>query len=202
VGDQTSNDLAKWVEPIFERRRDAKIATAAPERPKEIGLGLFCDVEHRAVCGYELNGEQIVGGEAVAAQQPAEAPAECEARNPGRRDRAAGDGEPMHSRLSVELRPEDASLCTHRPCLWVDVRALHLGEIDHQAAIGDAAPGNVVSTTPDRDLQTRLARESHRSADVCDAAAPCDQRGPLVDEPIVDEAGGFVAVVAGLEHGA
>jgi hypothetical protein len=187
---------------VFERRRDAKVATAPAESPEQIRIGLCRDVEHRAVCVHELDGEEVVGRETVDAHQPAETSAECEARDPGRRDRAAGDGQPVHGRFSVELRPDDAALCADRPGLGVDIHPLHLGEVDHQTAVGDAPPGDVVSAAANRDLQTRLAREANRRADVCRTVAARDQRRPLVDEPVMDPARGFVMVFAGLEHGA
>ena len=61
----------------------------------------------------ELDGEQVVGGEAVLGHQPAEAAAEREAGDAGRGDRAAGDGEAVLARRGVELRPGHAALRPH-----------------------------------------------------------------------------------------
>ena len=56
-----------------------------------------------------------------------------------------------------------------------------------------------MSAATNRNLQLRFARELEGGGDICRASAARDQRGPPVDQPVVDEARGFVAFVAGLK---
>ena len=72
-------------------------------------------------------------------------------------------------------------------------------QVDHQAAVGDRAAGDVVAAAADGDLEARLPCEAHRGGDVGRAAAAGDDRRPAIDQTVLDPAGGVVAVVAGRE---
>ena len=65
---------------------------------------------------------------------------------------------------------------------------LHRRQIDHQAAIGRRAARDVVPAAPHRDLEPERPRQLDGVGDVGGAAAAGDQRGALVDEPVVHAA--------------
>jgi len=146
--------------------------------------------------------EQVVGGEAVLGHQPAETAAEREAGDPGRRDDAAGHREAVRGGRVVQLAPEHAAAGGHGRALPVDRDPLHLGQVDHQAAVRHGTPGDVVAAAADRDLQSRPAGELERRDDVGRRPAADDQGGPAVDEAVVHGPGRVVARVPGPEHGA
>src|SRR5207249_4932486 len=59
----------------------------------------------------------------------------------------------------------------------------------------DSPPRHTVAATANRNLQAGFARERNRFDDVRRAVATRDQRGPLVDQAVVDLARLFVALV-------
>ena len=195
MGDQTADNLAERMQSVLEPGRDAEVAAAPAQGPEEVRMGFLGDVQHLAVRGHQLDGEQVVDGEAVDAVQPAEPAAERESGDSRRRDDSARGRQPVQRGLLVELAPRDASLCSHGLRGRIDVDALHLGEVDHQTAFCDGSAGHAVPAAAYGDLQPRLAREGDRVHDVCRAAAPRDQRGTLVDQAVVDPARLLVALV-------
>ena len=68
--------------------------------------------------------------------------------------------------------------------LGVDRDRLHLGEVDHHAAVGDRAPGHVVAAAADGDLEPGVARERERRDDVVGAAARTISAGRLSTSPL------------------
>ena len=155
--DQPAHDVGERVQPVREGRGDAEVPAAAAQRPEQIGVRVGVDLEHLAVGRDELDREQVVRGQSVLRHQPAEAAAEGQPGDPGRRDGAARDGEPVRARGVVQLAPEHAALGPHGRLLGVDLDALHLGEVDHHAAVRDRAAGDVVAAAADRHLETGRA---------------------------------------------
>ena len=187
------------MQAVREGGCDAEVAAAAAERPEEVGVGRLGHVEHVAVGVDELDGQQVVGREAVFRHQPAEPAAEREPGDPRRRDHAAGDGEPVLARGGVELRPGEAALCPHRAGVRVDLGALHLGEVDHHRVVGDRAAGHVVASAADGDVEPGRPCEAHAGGHVGCAAAPDDHGRRPVDEAVVHPARRVVAVVSGTQ---
>ena len=81
--------------------------------------------QEAAVGGDDVGREQVVAGQAVLALQPADAAAEREPGDAGRRDRAAGRRQPERLRLAVELAPGQAGLGARDPAPGIDPHALH-----------------------------------------------------------------------------
>ena len=99
VGDQAARDHLQRVQAVREGRRDAEVAAAAAQRPEEVRVGRLGHFAHLAGGVDELDGQQVVGGQAVLGHQPAEAAAERQPGDSGRGDRTAGDGEAVLARL-------------------------------------------------------------------------------------------------------
>ena len=182
------------MQAVLERRGDAEVAAAAAQRPEEVGIGVGGHVDDAAVGGHELDAEHVVGREPVLRHQPAEAAAERQARDAGRGDRAARDGEPVRCRLAVQLAPEHAALRAHRARSRIDPDALHRRQVDHQRVVGDRAAGDVVPASAYADVEAVCAREADRVDDVGGVLAARDQRRPPVDEPVVDASCALVSV--------
>ena len=196
----TADDLLQGVQPVLEPRGDAEVAAAAAECPEEVGIGLGCHAEHVSRRSHQLDGQQVVDGEAVHATQPAEPAAEREPGDAGRRNDPTGRGEPVEGGLSVQLTPRDSTLGAHGLRSGVDMNALHLSEVDHHAAVCDSLPRHAVSAAAHGDLEPSLACQRNRVDDVGRAATPCDQRRPLVDETVVNPSRFLVASGSGLQQ--
>ena len=77
-----------------------------PRRPQQqVGVLGLDRVHEPAVGGDHVGADQVVAGEAVLAHQPADAAAEREAADAGRRDQAAGGREPVRLGLVVDVAP-------------------------------------------------------------------------------------------------
>src|SRR5262249_41190149 len=70
---------ADLVEAVLELGDDAEVAAAASQPPQQVVVG----GDDRAVGDHDLGADQVVDGRAAAAHQPADAPAQREARGPG-----------------------------------------------------------------------------------------------------------------------
>jgi hypothetical protein len=62
---------------------------------------------------------------------------------------------------------------------------LHRREIDHQAALDRPAAADVVTAPADGDFEVQRPRQLDGIGNVGGAVAPRNQRGPLVDQPVV-----------------
>jgi len=123
-----------------------------------------------------------------------------EACDAGRGDDACRNGETEELRLPVQIAKRGAALYAHRLCRRIDVHAPHPGEVDHQTAVVDRIPGDVVAASLDRQQQIVLTREVHGVDDIRGAGALHDQRGPAIDQAVPDRARLVVAFVARGEH--
>jgi hypothetical protein len=84
--------------------------------------------------------------------------------------------------------------------LGIDRDALHLGEVDHHAAVSHGAAGDVVPAAPDRHLKLAAAGKRECCDDVLDAPGADDQRRLAVDEAVVHGACRVVPRMIGREH--
>ena len=183
-------------------------AVATPKLPppprraqKRSGCDVGAHVQHLTGRRHELDGDEVVGSEAVLRHQPAEPAAERVPADPGRRDRPAGDRESMLGRRVVELAPQDAALRAKGLRGRIDVDPLHLGEVDHDAAVRDSTAGDVVAAAANGHLEPCLTGDREGGDDVGRSMRPNDHRRPFVDEPVVDGADCVVARVVRCEHG-
>ena len=99
---------------------------------------------------------------------------------------------PVAAFSSFQVTPPPA---VTRPAVGIDRDRLHLGQVDHHAAVGDGAAGDVVPAAADRDVEPGVARQRERGDDVVRGAAADDQRRAPVDQPVVDRARLVVARV-------
>ena len=99
--------------------------------------------------------------------------------------------------LAIELAEEHPRLHAHAACARVDVDALHAREIDHEAAVAQRAPADVVAAAAHRDEEVVLAGEPHRGDHVRQPRAARDQPGMLVDAGVPDPPRLLVLGVAG-----
>src|SRR5689334_2030753 len=96
------------MEVELERDDDAEVAAAAANGPEELGVLPRARMHQLAVRGHDVGRDQVVDRHAEGARQPAEAAAEGEARDPGRRVDPGGKGEAEGLRLLVDVAESGA----------------------------------------------------------------------------------------------
>jgi hypothetical protein len=194
------HDRADRVKTILERRDQPEVAAATAEPPEEVGVLLSAGAKAVAVGGDHIGRQDVVGGQSVAAHQPAEPSAERETRDAGMSDDPAGRGEPEGLSLAVELAPEKSRLRARRSRRRIDPQALHRREIDHEPAVTHRGAGDVVAAGSHGHEQIALACETDSGPDVGGAGAARDEPGTTIDRTVPDRAGGVVLRVAGTDE--
>jgi hypothetical protein len=136
----------------------------------------------------------------VLSHQPADPPAERQARDPRVGDDPADRRQPEELRLAVELAPEHAGLGARGERRRIDSDSLHRREVDHEPAVAERVAADAVATGAHANQQITLAGEADRGDDVGDAGAPGDARWAAVDRAVPDRAGLVIALVVGTDH--
>jgi hypothetical protein len=102
------------MELIFKRSNDAKVATAAPQPPKQVGMLGFADVAEIAICRDQIGGDQVVGGQAISTRQMTPSAAEREPGNAGSRYLSSRCGQTEGLGFAIEFTPRRTGFCTCR----------------------------------------------------------------------------------------
>ena len=110
---------------ILERRDDAKIAAAAPQAPEEVRVLIRTGRQKLPVGDNEIRRQQVVAAETVLPHQPAEAAAQGQSGNAGRRDDPAGAGQSKGLCLMVVFAPGEPCLRARRAPGRIDPHAFH-----------------------------------------------------------------------------
>ena len=92
---------------------------------------------------------------------------------------------PYSLRRAVQFAQQRAALDPGEPLVGIDADRVHRRQVDHQPAVGNGVPGDVVTAAADPDLQVAAAAEPDRGSDVGGARgtgrcgrAPVDHRVP------------------------
>jgi hypothetical protein len=176
-----ADDLIDRVQPQAESGDDTEVAAAAAERPEEIGIRVLVHREMLPVGGHHFSREHVIDGQAVLADEKAEAaaerePTEADARSvaePGRP--AAFAGHPtVVACLHAGLRP-----CG--PAVRVHFDSVHPREIEDDAAVGRAVPRPAVAAAPHGELCPGLTCQRDDPRDVRCVGGADDHPGPAVE---------------------
>src|SRR3954470_23000351 len=95
----------------------------------------------------------------MAAHQPADAAAEREATDTGRRNQAAGCREAMRLGLDVDVAPGAAALDDRPATDRVHEHAAHQRQVDDDAAVDAREAGNRMPAAANRDFELLAAGE-------------------------------------------
>src|SRR5512145_671096 len=120
--------------PIFEGRSHAKIATPAAHRPEQVIVFVGARLHDLALRGNDVHRKEVVERETILAHQPAQSSAEGKPRNASGGYDAAGGGQAVDLRLTVILGPCNATLRPGGAEFWIDVNAFHGSQVDHEPA--------------------------------------------------------------------
>ena len=169
---------ADRMELELELRHDAEVAASAAQPPEQVGVLGLARVDEPAVGGDDVGADEVVAGEAVLAHQPADAAAEREAADAGRRDETARRREAVRLGLVVDVGP-DRTAADGRPArIGIDAHAVHRREVDHDPVVAGREPGDAVAAAAHGDREVVAAREADRGDHVRRAGATDDERRP------------------------
>ena len=192
---------ADRVRAELKRGHDAEVAAAASQRPEQLRVLVGARVHERAVGEHDLGADQAVDRQAVAARQMAQATAEREPADAGRRDDPRRRRTAVLGGRPIDLRPR----CSPRrrvPCWPVRSTVTSL-----MPARSITSPSSTTPRPPPLCPPPRTAtgasvgtRERDAAGDVVGARAADDQRRVPVDHPVVDGSRFVVARVSRSEH--
>ena len=195
-----SDDAVQLVQLELQAGGDPEVAAAAADRPEQVGMGLGVGADRPAVGGDQLGGEQVVDGQAVLADQVADAAAQGDAADAHRGGVTEADGQPVPGRLGGHLPGGQAGLGPGGPLGGVDLQRLELRQVEHDPAVADAVAGAAVPATADGQLQPALGRERDHLGDLGGVGGPDDRLGSAA-EPAVEQRSCLVVVgVVGGDH--
>ena len=148
-----SDDLVEGVQAEPEPGGDAEVAAAA-DGPEQLGMVVGVDVEELAVGGDQLGGQQVVDRQAALDQQPDAAAQPADADRAGV---AEPGGQPMRAGGGAVGAGGQAGLRPGGALLGVDLQGVHVGQIQHDPAVGGAVPGEAVAAAANGQLQPSRA---------------------------------------------
>src|SRR5262245_26605274 len=131
---------------------------------------------------YRWRGDRVAG----LARGPAEAAAHGETPDAGIGHDPARNHQTERLRLVIDVAPGGAAFDANDAARRTNAHAAPQAHVNHQAAVTERGPCDVVTAAADRQRQTVLAREVHAGDDVRIAAHPRDQGGPLRDHRVPD----------------
>jgi hypothetical protein len=182
-----------------QRGGDPEVGPGPAQAPEQLRVLAGPGPHPLALGGHQLDGEQVVQGQAVPSDQPPDPAAEGQATHAGVGDVPGRAGQPERLGLAVEL-PEQGSAVGHgHPAGRVDPDPAHRRQVDHDAAVAGREPRVAVAAAAHRDQQVLVAGEAHGRDHVLDVAAAGDHRRAGVGGGVPDDPGPVVAGVAG-EH--
>src|SRR5262249_18250194 len=130
--------------------------------------------------GDDVGGDQIVDGEPVAATQPPEPATQRETTHAGGRVDAEGRGQCRCLSFPIDFGQGCSAFDPRSASVWVNLHLAHRREIDHQPAVAQRLPGDVVAAPAHGDRQVVFQCKAYGQRDVGGAAAADDQPGPPV----------------------
>jgi hypothetical protein len=141
---------ADGMELKLEGSHDAKVAAAASKPPEEVFVLLGAGVKEMTVCGDNICRDEVVAAESVLTHEPSEPTAQSKARDSSVGDCATWSGETEKLSLAVEFSPGYTALDVGDLARGIDPDALHLRQVNYDAAIAGAVPGGVMGAAPYR----------------------------------------------------
>jgi hypothetical protein len=99
--------------------------------------------------------------------------------------------------LAVKLLPDDAGFGLSRLPARIDMDGLHSRQVDHKGIVVYCFSGYAMPTSPYRNQQIVLSRETDRLHDIGSAGALSDERGVAIDHGVPHPTRLVIAVVFG-----
>ncbi|MDT4830473.1 hypothetical protein FQZ97_639380 [compost metagenome] len=199
--DRTAQDFgADGKEPVLEGGDDAEVAAAAAQRPEQVLVLVRRRTQDLAAGRHDLHRDHVVAGPAVATREVAESAADGEARDPGGRHKTEHGGEPVQLCLAVDVAQRAARLRARRATRWIDPDTSEQRHVDHEAALADRKPCDVVAAAAHGTQKPVLAREPDGLHDIDRAGAARHQARAAIDHRVPDLARLLVGRVLRGQH--
>ncbi len=186
VGLHAGHHRIHRMQPQRELCDDTEIAAPAAQPPQHVGVLGLTDRQHLAGRQHQFRADQVVTGHAVGARQPADAAAERETPDTGRRHHPAGAGQAVTAGDPVHVAPGGAGVDVGDPRLGVHAHPAHQRQVDDDTAVGGRVAGDAVAAAAHRDLGAGVHRVAHRGHDVVTGTALQHHPRPLVDQAVED----------------
>ncbi|WP_245467045.1 MULTISPECIES: hypothetical protein [unclassified Mesorhizobium] len=183
--DTSEHDRADGMQAELEGSGNAKIATAATERPEEIGICVGARFHYGTVCEHQIDGDQIVQRHPVFRHKPSKAAAEGKSSNTSTSNHASSGRKTMQLGLSIQLPPSHPTLDYGRPGGSIHVNSFHQGEVDHKAIVDHCTPSDVVAAAAYANLQSGRLGVKDSIDDIGNTSTTGNDCGASVDEAIV-----------------
>jgi len=179
----------------LETGDDPEVAAAATDGPEQVGVLVVTGVEESAVGRDHVRPAEIVDREPVFRGEPAEAAADGQPGDAGRRVDAERRGEAERLGLVVHVGQRRAGLDPGDLRVGVDDDRVHRAAVEDDPAVGDGRAGDVVPAAADRERAVPFAGELDRVDHVADAGTADDEGRSAVDHAVPDLPGLVVRVV-------
>jgi hypothetical protein len=196
VSDHPCQQRTDWVQLEREVCDNAKIAATTTNSPEEVRVLIGARSQNTSIGSDELHGQQVIDREAVFTHQPAHAPTQSEACQPGSRDVADRSCQTEGLGFAHKFANRETWLGPGDTLHWIDLDTFHRGEIDDDASVAGAIPREAVASTTNGDGKLLSACELDSRDDIGNIGAAGDQGGIFINHTIPDPAGALVAVVA------
>src|SRR5262249_30774333 len=148
----------------------------------------------------EVRSEETVDRQPALADEIADSAAERQPSDADGGRVAETDRETVRGGRLRDPAGREARLCNGDVRVWVDCKRIHLAEIEHEAAVGDAVPGEAMTAAANGQLDVVLAREPHDRGDVRVVDRTYDCSGTTVEALEEHRAGRVVRRLVGADH--
>ena len=175
----------------------AEVAAPATQRPEQLGVLVARCACDRSVGKDDLDRLEVVHRPAEATGEVSEAATQRQPGDAGERDEAERRREAVLLGRPIDVAEEGAGLDAREPRARIHLDRVLAGHVERHAAVGQREAGDVVSSTPDRQLDAVLRDEAHGADDVVDRCGPHDDRGSLRDHAVPQRHRFRVPVVIG-----
>ena len=150
----------------LERGDDPEVSAAAAQGPEQLRVAGLAGGDDLAGRSHDLGRTQVVAGQPEPALQHPHPAVQRQAADAGLGDLAGRYGQPEQLGLVVEVGQGGAALHPDALAGRVDLDAAHQGQVDQQAVVAGAVPGDTVAAAAYRHRQARGPGEPHAPNDV------------------------------------
>ena len=171
-----AGELADVRQPVLEAGHDAEVAAAPTDCPEQVRLVLGVHAPQLSIGRHDLGGEDVVDRQPVEAAEVADAAAHGDAADPDRAGVPEAGRETVLDGFGGILPSGQAGLGPGGPVRGVDLEALHVAEIDDDAAVDRAVAGRAVAAAPNGQLDAVIARVVDDGRDVVGVRHADDRR--------------------------
>src|SRR5262249_40670151 len=180
----------------------ADLPAAAAQRQNKTASPCLVRRDNVAVRQYHIGGQQVVDRQAVFTGEIADAAAKGQPAHASGRDEPGRHRQPEGVCGVVDIAPQRPAFDAHGALCGVDVDTAHVREVDHHAIVAGTEPSAVVPAPGNSGQQIVGPRIVDGGDHIRHVDTSHDERGSLVDHPVVEQSDGLVRFAIRLNDGA